>query len=99
MGMEGTMICENCRKVVPVENMKLIPAGNKSKSVCVNCLARQKGEEVKIKPINVSKHDDFDAKSSAGTLYYCNKCQYKFRSSSAKPVCGYCGKPDTIKPC
>jgi hypothetical protein len=87
------MQCETCRKVVPDESIKMVPKQT-YEAVCHVC----RGEEmVKINPrashMNVEKMDELPAR----TMFFCNRCQYKFRhntSGSVKLYCPWCGDAD-----
>jgi hypothetical protein len=110
MGMEGTGLCEGCKKIVPIMEIKYVPKGNSRQSLCKACLDRFNGKignraeaslGKKANPnIEIDKAYDnvmSSAKSGGGVEYFCKKCQYKFKSSSSKPVCGYCGSPASIE--
>jgi hypothetical protein len=104
MGFEGTMMCEGCKRAVSVIYIKYMPKGTGRVALCRDCLSKATGKSNAPKSeVKISEKSDVDfimqEKKKSGTAYYCKKCNYKFRSSSSKPVCGYCGRPDSIEPC
>lgn len=105
MGLEGTMTCEVCKRPTPVADMKFMPKGTGRMALCKDCIARTSGKSnAPVKEIRISEKSRFDmpsqpkAKIGSGAAYFCRKCNYSFRSSSQTPVCGYCGKADSISP-
>lgn len=104
MGLEGTMTCEGCKRPTPVMDIKYMPKGNGRVAMCKDCLAKASGKSnapVKEFKITSKQETALPKKATNGDAprYYCKKCNYRFRSSSDNPVCGYCGRPDTIEPC
>lgn len=78
------MQCEQCRKIVPNEDIKMMPTQTFI-AVCNIC----RGEESKIaNPIK--RIDELPERR----LFYCDTCKYKFRhnpKSTVKLYCPWCG--------
>jgi hypothetical protein len=83
-------VCDNCKKHVPLDSIKYVLdiKGNR-KQLCQACLAKN---NIKVE----TKSKENKTKDSDGLKYYCSKCNYHFKSNSDKPVCGYCGRKETI---
>ncbi|MFH0870257.1 MAG: hypothetical protein V1866_04340 [archaeon] len=89
------ILCERCRKFVPITDMKYVPKGNESRmALCKNCLASFNTEAAKKK----KQADEVRAKLKR-SAYFCSRCRYKFKydpGSNASLRCPYCGKADKI---
>lgn len=91
--MEKTILCELCKKPVPVGDIKYVPKSKDSlMAVCSQCrqkriAQRQPGPIAKIRRQAVEKKK-----------YYCSLCKYVFRADpELQPVkCPYCGKPNHV---
>jgi len=83
------MICDWCRKAVPISDVRYVPKGNDSRTaLCTIC--RAKHENTGLQPV---KKSDPNKKN-----YFCGRCRYKFRFDSAvsRIKCPYCGEADKL---
>ena len=90
--MEDTrkMVCDRCRSVVPIAQIKFLPQGRDGRTaLCAAC----REETMTIKGTNAKKQgmkkEDF----------FCARCKYKFQFNAAGSTnlkCPYCGKSDKV---
>jgi transcription initiation factor IIE alpha subunit len=94
----GNIICEGCKRYVPVSDLKYILKKDKRVALCVEC--RNKTEEAKkTSPIIQRKEEKKKEEISSQSMYFCKRCSYKFKFSGApgtRLMCPYCGKDDKI---
>ncbi len=90
--MDSTVICERCRKAVPVTSVKYVQKGPDSKIIlCTDCRAKNPSFADSIK--------DAAKKQSSKQSYLCTRCKYQFKfsvSSQSTLKCPYCGKDDRL---
>lgn len=96
--MSGGLICEGCKKTVPVTELKYVLKKDKRIALCTEC--RNKTEEaIKTSPILQRKVEKQKEELSSKNMYFCKRCSYKFKFSEApgtRLMCPYCGKDDRI---
>lgn len=84
------MICDRCRRAVPIADVKFLPKGKDSKiTLCSMCRDRNATDE---KEATVQK-------ASQRKPYFCARCRYKFQFSPTRITdikCPYCGGGDKI---
>ena len=91
--MEDTrkVVCERCRKFVPISDIKYLPKGDDSKiALCSACRAKE-AEDAKKEKVEKEKPQ----KKS----YICSRCNYKFKHDPKGVTnlkCPYCGKADKV---
>ena len=87
------MICDKCRKAVPMLDIKYLPKGEDKKTqLCSSC--RQKIAEDMDKSTSKLKNS---VKSAKRVTYTCLRCKYKFSFDPENTTafkCPYCGKSD-----
>lgn len=90
--MESTIICERCRRAVPVTSVKYVQKGIDSKIIlCTDCRAKNPRFAESIK--------DATKKEYSKQNYLCTRCKYKFKysvNSQSVLKCPYCGKDDRL---
>jgi DNA-directed RNA polymerase subunit RPC12/RpoP len=92
MADERQMICDRCRRAVPISDMKYMPKGDGGRiGLCSACRAKFNPEE------EIKK----EAKKAIGSKkqYFCTRCRYKFTydpKSITNLKCPYCGKEDHV---
>lgn len=83
------MICERCRKSVPISDMKYVPKEDGGRvGLCNACRARSSA----AKSIAAAKKEE-------KIPYFCTRCRYKFKHDPrglTNLQCPYCGKADKI---
>lgn len=86
-----TIICDYCRKSVPVADVKMVALSDeKIATLCSICRAKQK--IAAKKPI--IKNDE-----PKKQLFFCTRCRYKFKfnkESASNLRCPYCGNSDKV---
>jgi protein-arginine kinase activator protein McsA len=86
------ILCERCRKFVPLSHIKYVAKGNESKmALCNKCL-----KAFSVSPSQIRK-DSLASKPES--RFVCERCSYTFTmkdSSSANLRCPYCGRDDKI---
>lgn len=92
--MEGTdtrkMICDRCRKAVPISDVRYIPKGESKIALCSACRAKSA----------VQKGAAASSKEPQKQLYICSRCNYKFSYNPrglSELKCPYCGQSKTVK--
>ena len=84
------MICDRCRRAVPIADVKFLPKGKDSKiTLCSMCRDKNTTDE---KEATVQK-------ASKKKPYFCARCRYKFqfdRTGVTNFKCPYCGSGDKI---
>ena len=84
------MICDRCRKSVPIPEIKYLPKGKDSTiALCLACRIKNKEtEEFK------------GTKGGVKKIYFCVRCRYKFqfnKDGMHNLMCPYCGRNDKIQ--
>ena len=89
------MICDRCRKAVPIADIQLMPKSSSSwTSLCVECRKTQ-GAQSAAGAKKKSVVSDVVKKVS----YLCRRCNYPFKfahTGDTRLLCPYCGKGDKI---
>lgn len=86
------MMCDSCRKLVPIADVRYAsnPKNNLGvKALCSSCRAKA---DVGAKAATI-------APSSSKPKYFCSRCRYNFRSNGDdknRISCPYCGRDDRI---
>lgn len=93
------IMCDDCKRNVPIEEIRYSMAGEKSLRLCSNCrdrttprkdrLNKEIKEPLKKEAKKASKINDFEA-------YFCTRCNYKFRydlNKDSRLRCPYCSSP------
>jgi transcription initiation factor IIE alpha subunit len=90
-GIMRMMICEKCRKSVPISDIKYLPVGKDSMTaVCTDCRDKNKVMEKLNAP---------PKKEVERPAYFCTRCRYKFKYNPQGDTalkCPYCGKTDKV---
>lgn len=87
------MQCERCRKIVPNESIKMVPK-QVHEAVCSTCRGEAK---ITSNPRRKLVVENLDEASKKRILYFCERCNYKFRHNTASSVrlyCPWCGQGD-----
>jgi DNA-directed RNA polymerase subunit RPC12/RpoP len=82
------MICDFCRKSVPLSDIKYMPKGDSKMALCPECRAKKTTLDPPSKKQVPNKKQ-----------YLCQRCSYKFRfnpNSVSNLRCPYCGKADQV---
>lgn len=82
------VICERCKKSVPINEIKYIQ-NIKNKPLLLCSICRGEKEEKISKSITI--------KRGYKRSYNCLNCGYDFKSNELNMNCPYCGKRDKIK--
>ncbi|MFH1409604.1 MAG: hypothetical protein ABIH34_06865 [Nanoarchaeota archaeon] len=85
--MERTIVCESCRKAVPVDEIRYMTSPTGQKKLCTTC-----------KPRALAK-PQIHVKEQTKLQYQCAHCKYKFKHDSMSPSrlsCPYCGRTENI---
>lgn len=85
------MVCDRCRKSVPISDIKYIPRGVEAKiGLCQSCRVAGVVKNKASSALNdEAKKEEF----------YCVRCKYKFKyhlRSLSNFKCPYCGQSDQI---
>lgn len=84
-------VCERCKKLVPVSEVKYLPKGKDSTMlICSSCRA------------SINEKEEPTKKREEKVRYMCTRCSYKFNynpSSISNLRCPTCGKGDRVKRC
>lgn len=89
------MICDHCRKAVPISEIKYLPQGREGRVAL--CNACRSDRTIARQAANV--------KEQAGPQkmkFVCTRCSYKFEFSPtrlSRPRCPYCGGWDKVHSC
>ena len=93
----GTLLCDVCKLVKPVGEIKYMVKGKGHVSVCAAC-REKKGGQAGTTSTGKSAHTQ--PLSEGKTQYMCERCRYKFSSypkySTPTVPCPYCGKTDKV---
>ncbi|MBW3012370.1 hypothetical protein KY311_04245 [Candidatus Woesearchaeota archaeon] len=85
------MICERCRKSVPLAEIKYIAMPNNTKrAVCMKCRSERQDA---LKKATVGKT------AAEKQSYVCRRCSYKFKFNPkgvSRLKCPYCGQADQV---
>lgn len=85
------MICDRCRRAVPIPEIRFESRGADSKTALCNiCRKETKLQEEKIK---------LKAEADKRT-FFCGRCRYKFKfdpTGVSNLKCPYCGKADKVE--
>ena len=92
MDNDRPMICDRCRRAVPMSEMKYLPKGKDQRiALCSDCRAKF-----------LAKEKEGDVKKDANkSMYFCMRCNFKFKYDSKGETnlkCPYCGKSDKVAP-
>lgn len=94
---EKMLLCERCRKSVPVSDIKYMLKGKDSSiALCSICRSKAKKEMEKVESV---KKADEEEKQAPSNRYVCVRCNYKFyyTPSPRKAFrCPFCSKDDKI---
>jgi DNA-directed RNA polymerase subunit RPC12/RpoP len=86
------ILCERCRKFVPITEIKYVPKAGGRMALCTKCLSNFKVEDEK-------KRAAASASVQNRPTYFCSRCRFKFKynpSGTSDLKCPYCGKGDKI---
>lgn len=97
MGDKREMICDRCKKSVPIPNVQYVAKGGDSlMALCSLCRSEIANERIKYPQIVVKKGTP-QKEQTKKAPYFCERCRYKFLfdpSTIANLRCPYCGKSD-----
>lgn len=86
-----SMLCDRCRRPVPLDNIRYVPRGSGRVALCPECLGN--GEPM---PTPVKTPMPKSTLSSTKKPYVCARCNFKFHASPSASRCPYCGKTDKV---
>ena|SRR3989344_1574943 len=102
MDIRKTKTCEKCKKVVPIDQVRLFPKDDNTNLVVCGPCSEELKKNIKDKnPTLSSKIASLPIPEY--TVFLCTRCNYNFRVDKAKVGltynlhCPYCGKPDRLK--
>ena len=87
------MICDRCRKSVPIPEIKYIPKGKDSTiALCLACRIKDKEKE--------GGSAKSGSREGVKKTFFCSRCRYKFSCNADglhNLMCPYCGKSDKVQ--
>lgn len=105
--MDRKTICDQCRKPVPISDIRYMQRGKDSvAALCSDCRAGKGGvtktasaktESVPQKPVPTRAESKSEGKKK---VYFCILCRYKFKldpSGKSKIVCPFCGRTNGVE--
>jgi len=96
------LICDRCKKAVPVSEIRYIPKGRDSTATfCLDCIsAKKEANSLNKKTNSPGMKTPLSMDNSLKEKYICMRCNYafEFNTKSRSPIsCPYCSKSDRLE--